>query len=103
MGNMGKWKYRLGLEGTKLRELIKNSNKTKESAVKIVNQLQLCIKSLIFQLNESEEHIKEALEELLFEVDENYFETDEEFVIWINDVLADFYDICDECRCWIAL
>ena len=109
---MGKWKYKLN-EGVKLRELIDGDTDDKENQALIIEQIIVCCKALLEKLDDKDkEYYQMELEDLINVMDgegdyirngedlyESFYSTEE-----LADArLAEFYDICDACRCWIDL
>lgn len=96
---MAKWNYNLKEEGNKLRKLI---NEEKEA--EIIKQIEICCKSLLEQLSfRDKEYFKYRIEELinLLAEEVNTIRNDIEEWGLINGKLTEFYDICDECKCWV--
>jgi len=106
---MAKWNYNLGENGIKLRELVKE-----EKEVETIEQIEVCLKSLLNQLSSRDkEYHGEGIEELLGllegESDTIRNDPDEITKEWgfdsiqslVNGRLSELYDICDSCRCWV--
>jgi hypothetical protein len=96
---MARWNYNLREEGTKLRELIKE-----EKEAEIIEQIGICCKSLLNQLSfRDKQYFKYRIEELidLLTEEANTIKNDLDECGLINGRLAEFYDICDDCKCWI--
>lgn len=93
---MAKWKYTIK-SGVSLREAIDNEDT--EQAVKC---LLSCYKELLDKLNEWDEQdyetdIHDSIGVLM--AYELCSDDDEDF---INDALAEFYDLCDELGAWVC-
>lgn len=103
---MSKWKYNLGKDGKKLRELI-NQGASKENCDKILQQIILCCEYAEAQLtlDDREEYeydictMAEDCEDLKWCLEEDDEEYNEDR---INDILNDFYDLMDSIRVWVA-
>jgi len=106
---MSKWNYNLGENGIKLRDLIKE-----EKEAETIEQIEICLKSLLSQLSAKDrEHHGEGIEELLelLEVEAETIRNDIKEVTeeWgfdniqdlVNARLLELYDVCDSCRCWV--
>lgn len=104
---MSKWKYNLGTDGKKLRDLI-NKDSSKENCEKILDQLILCCEHIEAQLtlSDREEYeydidtIATDCEDAKWCLEEDDEEYNEERV---NDMLNDFYDLMDIMRVWISI
>lgn len=93
---MARWKYKLN-SGTALREAIYN-----DDMEQVVKCLLLCYQELLDKLDEYDEQdyeidIQDSIG-VLMAYELCHYEDDEDY---INDQLADFYDLCDELRAWI--
>ena len=93
---MVKWKYKIN-NGTALREAINN-----DDVEQVAKCLLLCYEELLNKLDEDDEAdyeidihdsigVLKAYELCHDEDDEDY----------INDLLEEFYDLCDELRAWV--
>jgi len=109
---MSEWRYTLDETGTTLRQLIKEEGKEAE----IIEQIEVCLKSLLNQLSSRDkDYHKNSIEELseLLEGEAETIRTDPDAVVneWgfdnlkelIDARLTELYDICDSCRCWVQL
>ena len=90
-----------------MRNLIDESDDSTESYRKVLNQIKKCAESLLAQLDnkdDDKDYYERELGDLIEQVEIHYDLEDEddpqETVDW---VLGELYDICDSCRCWIAL
>jgi len=101
------WKYRLENEGVKLREIIDCGGNDVKSCVSTLKQVKLCCAELLNQLEiVDKNNYMRQIENLIDEMDllgslDGYdacLAEDE-----VNYILGEFYDICDDCRCWIPL
>ena len=105
---MAKWKYDLGNDAKKLRELITEGDSSKENCIKILDQVILCCEHVEAQLtlDDREEYeydidtITTDCEDLKWCLEDEDEEYNEDRV---NDVLNDFYDLMDSMRVWVAL
>lgn len=97
---MARWKYKLN-SGTALREAINN-----EDMEQVVKCLLFCYQELYKKLTVDDradylDDIEDAFAELSsyepYDDDEEY----EEY--YLNEKLAEFYDLCDELRAWIEV
>jgi hypothetical protein len=108
---MASWKYKLEAEGKKLRQFI-----DEEKEAEIIEQLQLCYKSLINKLSpEDKENYGDSVEESYYlldgEADTIRNNPDEIINEWgfdsitelIDERLAEFYDHCDDVKCWVGI
>ena len=95
---MGAWEYKL-LEGKKLRSLINNESSSSE----IFNQIKVCCESMLRILNEDDLFsFEDDIENIIAQVD--YLVSEEDYgESAVNDLLEEFYDLCDNCRCWIEI
>ena len=96
---MAHWKYRLN-SGSALREAIDN-----EDMEQVIKCLLSCYQELLDKLDEWDEQdyeidIQDSIGVLMaYELCPD--EDDEES--YINDQLAEFYDLCDELRAWVEV
>jgi len=108
---MAKWNYKLEEEGLKLRELTFTSKEAET-----IEQIEVCCRSLLKQLtNKDKEYYEDKIEDLLNliagEADTIRNNPDEITKEWdfkdieelVNSRLSEFYDICDDCRCWVQM
>lgn len=108
---MPNWKYKLESEGKLLRQLIEE-----EKEPEIIEQLQVCYKKLINKLTPRDK------EDFLDNIEESYYLLDGEadvirntpdvvvnewefisIVDLIDNRLREFYNHCDDVRCWVGL
>lgn len=104
---MNKWKYNLGADGKRLRELI-NQGSSKANCEKILEQMILCCEHAEAQLTLSDrEEYEYDIDTLVADCEDTKFyleEDDEDFnEDEIDGVLSDFYDLMDTMRVWVAL
>lgn len=114
---MVKWKYELRDGARELRRLIDRSLEyDRENNAKIIEQIQVCCKRLLNQLTDKDkEYYEDDIQDLLDVMDgeADALRNNPDIVTndWgydsttelIDGRLAQFYDICDDCRCWIAI
>jgi len=106
-----KWKYNLKEDGIALRELVND-----EKEAEIIEQLQKCYYNLLSQLVPNDKAyygsaIEEAYSLLDGEAEVIRNNPDEIINEWeftsieelINCRLREFYNICDDVRCWVEL
>lgn len=114
---MVNWKYKLSVEGSTLRSLIHNEDDSNENKAQIIEQIERCYKALLdkFDSQDKELYEDDFIEFLeLIDGEANVIRNNPEVIAeWgdgdydaeslVNDRLAQFYDDCDSCRCWIEL
>lgn len=89
---MAKWDYTLHW-GKQLREAIDD-----EDVGMVVKCLIACYRELLDKLNEEDKDWKEFdIEDAIFNLEN--FDYDED----VDDYLAEFYDLCDDVRAWVAV
>ena len=92
---MARWKYTLK-SGSTLREAIHN-----EDTEQVVKCLRFCYEELYKKLSkEDREYCWSDIEDTLVEL--AGYEPDEDDEDYINELLANFYDLCDDVRAWIG-
>lgn len=104
---MAKWTYDLRANGTTLRELINDSDSSKESCEAILDQVVICCKYLQNILSdEDKDWCDDNLEELIQDCEDTkyYLDEDDEDLNEVNvdGILGDFYDLMDSMRVWVA-
>ena len=104
---MIKWKYDLGQDGKKLRELI-DQGASKENCEAILNQMILCCEYAEAQLTLSDrEEYEYDIDTLATDCEDTKFyleEDDEDFNgDEIDEILSRFYDLMDVMRVWVTL
>ena len=105
---MAKWEYDLGKDAKKLRVLIVEGDASKESCIKILDQMIVCCEYAEAQLtlSDREEYeydictLADDCEDLKWCLEEDDEEYNEERM---NDILNAFYDLMDSMRVWVAL
>lgn len=89
---MARWDYTLHW-GKQLREAIDD-----EDIEMVVKCLIACYRELLNKLNEEDKDWKEFdIEDAIFNLEN--FDYDED----VDDYLAEFYDLCDDVRAWVAV
>ena len=108
---MANWKYDLRGDGILLRQLIKE-----EKEPEIIEQLQKCYQVILKKLTpRDKENYEYEVEEAsnLLDGEADILKNNPDVIIneWdfnntrelVNSRLQEFYNICDDVRCWVAL
>ena len=102
---MGKW-FKKCDAFMYVRDLIDETVETPRQCMKILNVLEICCDELT--PNEAEDwEFYEDFRDMKFEIHETIEELDEDdygnckFIV--NNLLTDFYDLCDVARVWLPL
>lgn len=89
---MAQWNYTLRF-GKNLREAIHEEN-----TEMVVKCLIACYRELLNKLSdEDRDWYKDDIEDTIFNLEN--FDEDED----VDDYLAEFYDVCDDVRAWVAI
>ena len=109
------WKYKLDTSGIELRELINNKKiSTSDKFCDALDRIGVCVEELNSKFtSEDKEAYEEEVEEILADIkelkrefvmrDESNKNSDKKLTVDFDGVMEKFYDLCDECRCWIGL
>ena len=105
---MANWSYVLKANGIKLRDLIHSDDSSQENCIEILEQMIVCCKELLTKISDEDKDWYEYdLEEMIDDcedtksyLDEFDEESNEDN---INGMLAQFYDLMNTMRVWVAL
>ena len=120
---MAVWKYELLHDGARLRELTNNDDDSAKNSADVLEQIRCCLRLLKMKLTSSDkEDYEQKIEDLielmdgepeLLRIEDNDerddrlmdigYDSMETHLDLVNERIAEFYDLCDECGCWIGL